>query len=166
MGPCAFCGAPAPFVFDAHLTGLRSKGRTIWACADHRAGLPKKQQGGREMDELQEFEDDEIEDMAFAAAAMARHWKAQGLGEHVAAIGRDLTARSCGEKRLDPDLVPSRSVRGVGQPRAVGRDPRTDFLGSGLDEWHQLTRSVQWNERDVGRSTLAPRRDDDRSPGP
>ncbi len=41
------------------------------------------------MDELQEFEDDEIEDMAFAAAAMARHWKAQGLGEHVAAIGQE-----------------------------------------------------------------------------
>ena len=40
------------------------------------------------MDELQEFEDGEIEDMAFAAAAMARHWKPSGLGEHVAAIGR------------------------------------------------------------------------------
>ncbi len=40
------------------------------------------------MDELQEFEDGEIEDMAFAAAAMARFWKTQGLGEHVAAIGR------------------------------------------------------------------------------
>ncbi len=89
MGPCAFCGVPAPFGFDPRLAGLRSKGRTIWACADHRAGLPKKQQGGHEMDELQEFEDDEIEDMAFAAAAMARHWKAQGLGEHVAAIGRE-----------------------------------------------------------------------------
>ena len=41
------------------------------------------------MDELQEFEDGEIEDMAFAAGAMARHWKEQGLGEHVAAIGRE-----------------------------------------------------------------------------
>ena len=41
------------------------------------------------MDELQAFEDDEIEDMAFAAAAMARHWKEQGLGAHVAAIGRE-----------------------------------------------------------------------------
>ncbi len=89
MGPCAFCGALAAFGFDAHLAGLRSKGRTIWACAGHRADLPKKQQGGHEMDELQEFEDGEIEDMAFAAAAMARHWKAQGLGEHVAAIGRE-----------------------------------------------------------------------------
>ncbi len=89
MGPCAFCGAPAPFGFDAHLAGLRSKGRTIWACADHRAGLPEKQQGGHEMDSLQSFEDDEVEDLAFAAAAMARHWKAQGLGEHVAAIGRE-----------------------------------------------------------------------------
>ena len=89
MGPCAFCGAPAPFGFDAHLAGLRSKGRIIWACADHCAGLPEKQQGGHEMDSLQSFEDDESEDLAFAAAAMARHWKAQGLGEHVAAIGRE-----------------------------------------------------------------------------
>ncbi len=39
------------------------------------------------MDELQAFEDDEIEDMGFAAAAMARHWKASGLGEQVRAIG-------------------------------------------------------------------------------
>ncbi len=41
------------------------------------------------MDSLQSFEDDEIEDMAAAAAAMAWHWKASGLGEHVAAIGRE-----------------------------------------------------------------------------
>jgi len=41
------------------------------------------------MDSLQSFEDDEREDLAFAAAAMARHWKEQGLGEHVAAIGRE-----------------------------------------------------------------------------
>ena len=41
------------------------------------------------MDELQEFEQDEQDDLAAAAAAMARHWKAQGLGEHVAAIGRE-----------------------------------------------------------------------------
>ncbi len=89
MGPCAFCGAPAAFGFDAHLAGLRSKGRTIWACAAHRAGLPGKQAGKNTMDELQAFEQDEIEDMATAAGAMARHWKAQGLGEHVAAIGRE-----------------------------------------------------------------------------
>ncbi len=89
MGPCAFCGAPAPFGFDPRLAGLRSKGRALWACADHRAGLPEKQQGGHEMDSLQSFEDDEIEDLAFAAAAMARHWKEQGLGAHVAAIGRE-----------------------------------------------------------------------------
>ena len=89
MGPCRYCGAPAPFGFDAHLAGLRSKGRTIWACADHRASLPKKQQGGHEMDSLQSFEDDESEDLAAAAGAMARHWKEQGLGEHVAAIGRE-----------------------------------------------------------------------------
>jgi hypothetical protein len=68
---------------------LRSKGRTIWACADHRAGLPEKQQGGHEMDELQAFEDDEQEDLAAATNALARHWKAQGLGEQVRAIGRD-----------------------------------------------------------------------------
>ena len=40
------------------------------------------------MDSLQSFEDDEREDLAAAAAAMARHWKAAGFGEHVAAIGR------------------------------------------------------------------------------
>ena len=89
MGPCAFGGAPAPFGFDARLAGLRSKGRVIWACADHRAGLPKKQQGGHEMDELQEFEDDETEDLTTAAGAMAKFWKAHGLDEHVAAIGRE-----------------------------------------------------------------------------
>ncbi len=61
----------------------------IWACADHRAGLPEKQQGGHEMDSLQSFEDDESEDLAAAAGAMARHWKAQGLDEHVRAIGRE-----------------------------------------------------------------------------
>ena len=89
MGPCRYCGAPAPFGFDAHLAGLKSKGRTIWACAAHCAGLPGKQAGKNTMDELQAFEQDEIEDMATAAGAMARHWKAQGLGEHVAAIGRE-----------------------------------------------------------------------------
>ena len=89
MGPCAFCGAPAPFGFDPRLARLRSEGRVIWACAGHRAGLPEKQQGGHEMDSLQSFEDDESEDLAAAAGAMARHWKAQGLGEHVAAIGRE-----------------------------------------------------------------------------
>ena len=89
MGPCAFCGAPAPFAFDPYLAGLRSKGRIIWACSTHRAGLPKKQQGGHEMDTLQSFENDESEDLAAAAAAMARHWKAQGLGEQVCAIGRE-----------------------------------------------------------------------------
>ena len=41
------------------------------------------------MDSLQSFEDDEHEDLAFAAAAMARHWKASGLGAQVAAIGRE-----------------------------------------------------------------------------
>ncbi len=41
------------------------------------------------MDELQEFEQGEQDDLATAAAAMARHWKEQGLGEHVAAIGRE-----------------------------------------------------------------------------
>ncbi len=41
------------------------------------------------MDELQSFEDDEHDDLTAAAAAMARHWKASGLGEHVAAIGRE-----------------------------------------------------------------------------
>ena len=40
------------------------------------------------MDGLQAFEQDEQDDLATAAAAMARHWKTQGLGEHVAAIGR------------------------------------------------------------------------------
>jgi hypothetical protein len=61
----------------------------IWTCAGHRAGLPGKRAGKNTMNELQAFEDDEIEDMGFAAAAMARHWKASGLGEHVAAIGRE-----------------------------------------------------------------------------
>ena len=89
MGPCAFCGAPAPFGFDAHLARLRSEGRTIWACADHRASLPGKKQGGYEMDNLQEFEAGETEDLTTAAGAMARHWKTHGLGEHVAAIGRE-----------------------------------------------------------------------------
>ena len=41
------------------------------------------------MDELQAFEQDEQDDLATAAAAMARHWKTQGLGPHVAAIGRE-----------------------------------------------------------------------------
>ncbi len=41
------------------------------------------------MDELQAFEQDEQDDLATAAGAMARHWKAQGLGEHVRAIGRE-----------------------------------------------------------------------------
>jgi len=41
------------------------------------------------MDTLQAFEDDEIEDLAAAAAAMANYWKTAGLGEHVAAIGRE-----------------------------------------------------------------------------
>ena len=39
------------------------------------------------MDSLQSFEDDEAEDLVAAAAAMARHWRAAGLGKHVAAIG-------------------------------------------------------------------------------
>ncbi len=41
------------------------------------------------MDELQAFEQDEHADLATAAAAMARHWKTQGLGEHVRGIGRE-----------------------------------------------------------------------------
>ena len=41
------------------------------------------------MDELQAFEQDEQDDLATAAAAMALHWKTQGLGPHVAAIGRE-----------------------------------------------------------------------------
>ena len=40
------------------------------------------------MDQLQEFAQDEHDDLATAAAAMAMHWKAQGLGEQVCAIGR------------------------------------------------------------------------------
>ncbi len=88
-GACTICGGPAPSGFDAHLVGLRSKGRTIWACADHRAGLPSKGKSGHYMDTLQAFEDDEIEDLAAAAAAMANYWKTAGLGEHVAAIGRE-----------------------------------------------------------------------------
>ena len=89
MGPCAFCGAPAAFGFDPRLARLRSEGRIIWACADHRAGLPGKRTGKNTMDELQEFAQDEQDDLATAAAAMAMHWKALGLGEHVAAIGRE-----------------------------------------------------------------------------
>ncbi len=89
MGPCVFCGEPAPFGFDPHIARLRSEGRSIWACAGHRAGLPGKRAGKNTMDELQAFEDDEIEGMGFAAAAMARHWKEQGLGEQVRAIGRE-----------------------------------------------------------------------------
>ena len=89
MGSCAFCGAPAAFGFGPHLAGLRSKGRIIWACADHRAGLPGKAKGMCEMDTLQSFENDEQEDLTTAAGAMALHWKAQGLGEQVRAIGRE-----------------------------------------------------------------------------
>lgn len=88
MGPCCYCGAPAPFGFDVRIARLRSEG-TIWACAKHRAGLPGKGQGGHEMDTLQAFEDDERDDLAAAADAMARHWKTAGLGEQVAAIGRE-----------------------------------------------------------------------------
>jgi len=40
------------------------------------------------MNELQAFEQCETDDLATAAAAMALHWRALGLGEHVAAIGR------------------------------------------------------------------------------
>ena len=87
MGPCRYCAAPASIGFDVRLARLRSEG-TIWACAKHRAGLPTKGQGGREMDTLQAFEDDEAEDLVAAAAAMARYWKSAGFGEQVAAIGR------------------------------------------------------------------------------
>ncbi len=41
------------------------------------------------MDSLQNFEADESDDLTTAAAAMAKYWKEQGLGEHVAAIGRE-----------------------------------------------------------------------------
>ena len=41
------------------------------------------------MDALQSFEADEADDLAAAAAAMARFWKTAGLGAHVAAIGRE-----------------------------------------------------------------------------
>ena len=87
MGPCRICGAPGPFGFDARLARLRSEG-TIWTCAGHRAGLPGKGKGGHEMDSLQSFEDDEREDLAAAAAAMARFWKTAGLGAQVVAIGK------------------------------------------------------------------------------
>ena len=80
MGPCAYCGAAAPFGFDPRLARLRSKGSTKWACAGHRAGLPTKGQGGHEMDELVSFEDDEQADLAVAADALARHWITAGLG--------------------------------------------------------------------------------------
>ena len=40
------------------------------------------------MDALQDFEADEAEDLAAAADALARFWKAQGFGAQVAAIGR------------------------------------------------------------------------------
>jgi hypothetical protein len=40
------------------------------------------------MDELTDFLDDESKDLKAAAAAMARFWKSQGLGEAVAAIGQ------------------------------------------------------------------------------
>jgi hypothetical protein len=79
----------APFGFNPRLARLRSKGSTKWACASHRAGLPEAEKRGIKMDALQAFEVDEADDLAAAADAMARFWKAQGLGEHVAAIGRE-----------------------------------------------------------------------------
>ena len=86
MGPCATCGAPGAFGFDPVLAGLEAKGATIWACPDHRAGLPG--QGARiEMDELHDFRKDEHEDLRAAAAEMARFLKSQGKGEAVRAIG-------------------------------------------------------------------------------
>ena len=88
VGPCRYCAAPAAFGFDIRIARLRTEG-TIWACAMCRAGLPSKGKGGREMDSLQSFEDDEADDLASAADALARHWKTAGLGEHVAAIGRE-----------------------------------------------------------------------------
>jgi hypothetical protein len=39
------------------------------------------------LDNLIDLQGDEAEDLAIAAAAMARHWKAHGLGEAVRAIG-------------------------------------------------------------------------------
>ncbi len=41
------------------------------------------------MDSLQDFLECEVEDLSRAAAAMARHWKAAGLGDAVKAIGRE-----------------------------------------------------------------------------
>ena len=41
------------------------------------------------MDALTNFLDDEAEDLARAAATMAKHWKAAGLGDAVRTIGRE-----------------------------------------------------------------------------
>ena len=87
MGPCFVCAAPAAFAFDPRLAGLQAKGTTIWACANHRAGLPGKAKSGHEMDEMIDFIDDEREDLTAAAAEMARFLKSQGLGDAVRAIG-------------------------------------------------------------------------------
>jgi hypothetical protein len=89
VGPCAYCGAPSPFAFNPRLARLSAKAVTIWACPAHRADLPEKGQGGHEMDELTDFLDDESVDLKAAAAAMARFWKSQGLGDAVAAIGQN-----------------------------------------------------------------------------
>jgi hypothetical protein len=87
MGPCFACAAPGPFGFDPRLAGLRSNGKTKWACADHRAGLPGKAKSGHKMDQLTDFLDDEADDLRMAAAEMARFWKSQGLGDAVTSIG-------------------------------------------------------------------------------
>ena len=89
MGPCRFCGCPGSFAFDARLARIRAAAGPIWACADHRAGLPSRGSAGREMDALQDFLEDEQEDLARAAAAMAKHWKATGLEDAVRMIGRE-----------------------------------------------------------------------------
>lgn len=89
MGPCRYCARPGAFGLDTRLARIRALAGPIWACADHRAGLPETGKAGQEMDQLQEFLECEAEDLAKAAAAMARHWQSAGLGDAVRAIGRE-----------------------------------------------------------------------------
>ena len=89
MGPCRFCGRAGAFGFDPRLARIRAAAGPIWACAAHRAGLPSKKHGKQNMDILADFLDDEVEDLARAAARMARYWKDAGLDDAVKAIGRE-----------------------------------------------------------------------------
>lgn len=74
MGPCITCGRPGPYG-----TAHPRKRVTVWACADHRAALPKQ--------EDKDFTATEAEDREAAMRQMAAQLCREGFKEDLTKMG-------------------------------------------------------------------------------